>query len=242
MSGSLIGQAFEVMAHDEKVARAAVAIDDPILKQGLDLEAELFEGGAGPGLVRRHHRGHLLQSARLAEMENFGGEAAAEAGAAQVGGDQYANLADAAGPAGIVGMEAGVADQLAIHFGDDGHRGAAFDVGHPFIERGGFGDVSAQKEQVVVRERAGEAEQMGFIGRGHQAQFDLLAAGKREFPREVGDRFACLGRVRPGCLGHQSPRRRVAGATETIAELALEEQELKLHAKAGVRNGGGGCN
>ena len=36
-------------------------------EQSLDLEAELFKGGACTGLIGRHHRGHLLESAQLAE-------------------------------------------------------------------------------------------------------------------------------------------------------------------------------
>src|SRR5690349_13241633 len=51
----------DVAGHEEEVPRAARAVDDEVLEDGLGSEAEALEGGDGALLVRRHPRHELLE-------------------------------------------------------------------------------------------------------------------------------------------------------------------------------------
>ena len=90
---------------------------------------------------------------------------AAEADAAEFGTDLDPDFADAPGPTGLVGVDAGVADELAVGLGDDGGSIAAVDIAEPFRDAGGLGDIGAQEEQIVLRQGAGEGEDFVLVAR-----------------------------------------------------------------------------
>src|SRR5207244_11817501 len=136
----------------EQIARAAIAIDDPILQEGFDLKPEAFESGARASLIGRHHRGHLFDSALLADVEDLFGEPPAESGAAMRWSEQHADFADAARPTRLIVVQTRVADDLIVDFRQQTYGSAFFDVAEPFVERGLFGDIGAQEEEVVGRE------------------------------------------------------------------------------------------
>jgi len=76
----VIAEARDIVSHHEQVARAAVAILDPIAKQRFDLEAELLEDCARAGLIGRHLRGDLPEPVRARQVEDFARQTPSEAG------------------------------------------------------------------------------------------------------------------------------------------------------------------
>src|SRR5258708_17588625 len=61
MRDDLIGEAIEVVRHDQHVANATAAILDVVRQNCLDPEAQALEGGARGNLIGGHHRGEFLE-------------------------------------------------------------------------------------------------------------------------------------------------------------------------------------
>src|SRR5208337_1579132 len=59
-----VGEALDVVGHDEEIAGAAAAVLDPVGKYRLDLKAQVLEGGAGGGLLGGHLGGDFFKPER----------------------------------------------------------------------------------------------------------------------------------------------------------------------------------
>ena len=112
-----IGEAIHVVCHDQQIARASVAILDPVGQHRLDLEIELFKSRARGRLIRSHLRGDFLEPQRAREVENLGCEPPSESVAAKARRRVDADFADAPRPSRLVAMQACVGRDLAVDLG-----------------------------------------------------------------------------------------------------------------------------
>ena len=159
--------------------RLAVCVDHVVPQHGLALEAESPEDRLRGGLVQHHARGQQLQLEQLGDGVDLFGQHPSQAATSGVRREQQSNLAQVAGPVGGGVVQVALAEQL-VAVEAEHRKGALFDdFLHPAVDRRALGDVAAQEQQVVGRQRAGEVEDQVLVAGRHQSQGDAVAIPQR---------------------------------------------------------------
>ena len=141
----------------------------------------------------------FLEAERARQIEYFGGEAAAEAGAAVARRRDDADFADPPGPSRLLEVDAGVGGQFAVDFGEQRDRMSAPDVIDPALDDGAVGDVGAEEEQVVDGKVAGEVDYFVEVIGFHHADDGVVAVAQFQLHR--------IGAIGFYLFGHWNPPR-----------------------------------
>ena len=151
----------------------------------------------------------LFKAERTREIENFGGEAAAESCAAEARRCDDADFADAPGPSRLIQVDAGVGGEFAVDFGQQRDGVAVLDVINPTLHDAAVGDVGAEEEEVVGREAAGEIDDAVEIVGAHHANDGAVAVAQFKLNRIRAISFDLFGHwiLRKNCRGQALPSR-----------------------------------
>src|SRR5579862_3322003 len=160
---------------DQKVMLVALAILHLIAQQCLGTKAHPLKNLDSALLVDRHLRDYLLDAQPERDCESLLRKQAAEALAAHFGGNQDAKLRHMRRPRQLAAIHRRIALHLAAGFSKNAEDASARDAAQPYVDRLGLGNIAAEKEQIVSRERARKGERHRAVVAAHLAQRDARA-------------------------------------------------------------------
>src|ERR1700716_2469766 len=166
-----------IMTEHDDVMLLALDIPHMVAQQRFGLEAEAFEQRDRRLLIDRHLHRKLFKAGPQRQREGLLRQRPSDALAANILRHDHSDLADMRRPRMRISHQRTAPDRLPLLHRQQAADVAALDLIDPGRQHLGLADIARQEQEIAGGKLLREIEHRGFVGAGHQTEFNIAGVG-----------------------------------------------------------------